>query len=327
MTPDKKHKNLSSQNDNEEPEPSNPFKVLDYQDQVHAEVLEDLKIGDYGYKYRLLDGVVMPPYITPSRYHLSRTIETRKGDICYTSYPKSGSTWLAHIIVLITRNGETPVDETLRNCLHWVASSWTYPRSEEELNALPSPRIFKSHMPYRMAVGGNPVDNPCKYVYIARNPKDVAASYYFFESGKGWSGNYSGPWEHWLKILLEGNVQRGDWFDHVLSWWQYRDADNVLFLKYEELLRNFDNELHKIADFLGYPLTDDVVGKIREKTSFDNMKKDSFANMHEINEFKGFFRKGQIGSWKDQFTVAQSDQFDRLYAERMRGSGLEFEFD
>ena len=67
--------------------------------------------------------------------------------------------------------------------------------------------------------------------------------------------------------------------------------------------------------------------KIRERTSFDNMKNDSFANMHEINEFKGFFRKGQIGSWKDQFTVAQSEQFDRVCAERLQGTGLEFEFD
>ena len=100
----------------------------------------------------------------------------------------------------------------------------------------------------------------------------------------------------------------------------------MLFLKYEELLWDFDNEVRKLAEFLGYPLTDDVLRKIRVKTSFDNMKKDNFANMHEINEFKGFFRKGQIGSWKDQFTVAQSEHFDQMCTERLRGTGLEFEF-
>ncbi len=309
-------------------EPTNNDKVGEYDDKIHAEVLDDLRIGEYRYKYRVLDGVVMPPYITPSRYRLSRTIQTRPGDICFISFPKSGSTWLSHLLLLITCNGEIPTDKTLRSCLHWVASSWTYPRSRSELDALPSPRIFKSHMPYHMAVGGNPAENPCKYIYIARNPKDVVVSYYFFESGKNWSGNYFGSWEHWLKMFIDGKVQRGDWFDHVLSWWKYKDAENILFLKYEDLQKDLLSELKKIAQFLNCPLTMDVINKIMEKTSFDNMKKDKFSNMHEIAELgESFFRRGQIGSWKDQFTAAQNEQFDKLYAERMKGSGLEFEFE
>jgi hypothetical protein len=303
------------------------FHIGEYDDKTHAEVPEDLRIGEHGYKYRMIDGVVMPPYITPSRYHLSRTIQTRSGDICYTSYPKSGSTWLAFILVLIVGKGESPSDSTLRSRLHWVESSFTYPRSKKELDSLPSPRIFKSHMPYPMALGGDPVKNPCKYIYIARNPKDVVVSYYFFESGKSWSGLYSGPWEHWLQMFLEGKVQRGDWFDHVLSWWKHRSAENLLFLKYEDLRRDPGGQLKRIAQYLEYPLDEEVLGSILERTSFDKMKEDRFSNMHEIMEFHSFFRKGQIGSWKDLFTVAQNDYFDRIYAERMAGSGLEFDWD
>ena len=179
----------------------NEFKILEYEDHIHAEVPEDLQTGEYGYKYRLIEGVVMPPYVTPSRYELSRTIETRAGDICYVSYPKSGSTWLAYILFLIINNGQTPSEDTLRNNLHWVESSWTYPRSRSELEALPSPRILKSHMPYQMALGGKPAENQAKYVYIARNPKDVVVSYYFFEREKSWSGYYTGSWEHWLEMF------------------------------------------------------------------------------------------------------------------------------
>lgn len=301
--------------------------VGEYQDELHAEVLEDIETGEYDYKYRMLEGLVMPPYITPERYSLSRSIELRPGDVCFTSYPKSGSTWLSQVIYLVINNGETPQDKTLRDCLHWVASSWPYPRSRSELDALPSPRIFKSHMPYHMAVGGNPLESPCKYIYIARNPKDVAVSYYHFESGKKWSGNYSGPWEHWLQLLLDGRVQRGDWFDHVLSWWQHRDADNMLFLKYESMKQDFDAVLDELTQFLGYSLSDGVREKIRQQTSFDYMKRDDFSNLHEIPELGSFFRKGQVGSWKDRFTVAQSEQFDRIFAERMQGSGLDFDFE
>lgn len=301
--------------------------IGEYDDDIHGEVLEGIQTGEHGYKFRLLDGLILPPYITPDRYNLSRTIQTRLGDICFTSFPKSGSTWLSNVLLLITHNGETPANKTLRDCVHWVASSWPYPRGKAEVDSLPSPRIFKSHMPYRMAVGGNPVENPCKYIYIARNPKDVAVSYYRFESGKKWSGNYSGPWEHWLKLFMEGDIQRGDWFNHVLSWWEHQGADNVLFLKYEDLRKNFQGELRKIAGFLNYSLTAEVMDNIQEKTSFENMKKDSFSDLHEIAQLDSFYRKGKIGSWKDQFTVSQSDHFDRLYAGRMKGTGLEFEFE
>ncbi len=302
------------------------FQIGEYKDEVHAEDLDGLRCGEYGYKYRLVDGVMMPPYITPRRYHLSRTLQTRTGDICYTSYPKSGSTWLAYILVLIVNGGEIPQDTTLRNCLHWVASSWTYPRGEQELSALPSPRIFKSHMPYSMALGGDPVRNPCKYVYIARNPKDVAVSYYHFEHGKSWSGDYQGPWEHWLQSFSEGRVQRGDWFDHVLGWWRMRHAPNVLFLKYEDLCRDFTNQVDQLARFVGRPLSAEVLQGIEQKTSFQQMRETEFSNMHEIREFNGFFRKARIGSWSEQFSAEQSVAFDKLYARRTAGTELDFDF-
>ena len=231
------------------------------------------------------------------------------------------------MLVLLVHGGEPPAGRTLRSCLHWVESSWTYPRSAAEIEAAPSPRIFKSHMPYAMALGGDPVRNPCRYVYIARNPKDVAASYFYFESGKSWSGFYQGSWDQWLRMFVQGRVQRGDWFQHVLGWWERRKAANVLFLKYEDLKRSFAGELERIARFLGCPLSDAEIARICDQTSFERMQENDFSNMHEIREFRGFFRKGEIGSWKQLFSQAQSEEFDALCARRLRGSGLEFDFE
>ena len=301
--------------------------IPEYSDTLHGEALEGIQVAENGYKYRILDGVIMPPYITPARYELSRRIKTVKGDICFISYPKSGSTWLSYILLLLTNEGEIPSEKTLRNCLHWVANSWIYPRTEKELDSLPAPRIFKSHMSYQMAVGGNPRENPCKYIYIARNPKDVAVSYYYFETNKAWSGNFDATWEHWLQMFIEGKVQRGDWFDHVLSWWENRDADNIIFIKYEDLKRNFGAELTKIAEFLNYPLTNQLLKIIEEQTAFKKMKKNEFSNLQDIGGIGNFFRKGEIGSWKDVFTVAQNEQFDQLYQKRIKDSGLTFDFE
>lgn len=303
-------------------------KIAAYSDTVNAEDMSGVTVGEHNYKYRLLNGRWMPPYVTPERYALARSIVTREGDLCYTSYPKSGSTWLAHILLLITNRGDTPPEGTLRSHLHWVESSWTYPRSRDQLEVLPSPRIFKSHMPYDMALGGNPAANPCRYVYIARNPKDVACSYYFFERGKAWSGRYDGPWEHWLESFLAGHVQRGDWFDHVLGWWNAaKSAENILFLRYEDLLTGFRTELRRLTEFLGYDLGANVLERIEAKTRFANMSKDRFSNMSEIEDFETFFRKGEIGSWRTQFSPEQAERFDRMIERRLRGSGLEFRYE
>jgi hypothetical protein len=295
-----------------------------YSDDIHLESPEGLEIGDYGYKFRHLDGLVVPPYVTPARYALSRELTTRPGDVCYISFPKSGSTWLAHILVRLLNNGEAPDDSPLRSHLHWVESSWTYPRGQEELDTLPSPRIFKSHMPYHMALGGDPATVPCRYIYIARNPKDVAVSYYHFESEQTWSGNYNGPWEHWLDLFLAGQVQRGNWFDHVLGWWNRSDANNILFLKYEDLVMDFQQQLDRLVRFLGLELDPNTRRHIQVKTSFRNMSSDHFSNMHEIEGFQGFFREGRIGSWRDQFSEEQSRRFDEHIEKRLGGSGLEF---
>jgi hypothetical protein len=302
-------------------------KIGQYQDNLHAEVLEDLQTGEHNYKYRLVEGIVMPPYVTPDRYRLSRTITTHPDDVCYISFPKSGSSWLANVIYLALHDGETPQGKTLRGCLHWLESSWPNPCERSEVDATPPPRIFKSHMPYSMALAGGPDASSCKYIYIARNPKDVAVSYYHFESDKEWSGDYTGPWEHWLDMFLQGKNQRGDWFEHVLSWWAHREADNMMFLTYEELLQDFDGTLDKLLSFIDSECAPAVLDKIRERSSFDYMRKDTFSNHKEIAQLEGFFRKGRIGSWKEMFTVAQSEAFDRVYEQRMAGSGLNFIFE
>ena len=68
-------------------------------------------------------------------------------------------------------------------------------------------------------------------------------------------------------------------------------------------------------------------GKIKQQTSFDYMKRDDFSNLHEIQELGSFFINGQVGSWKDRFTVAQSEQFNRIFAKRMQVSGPGFGFE
>jgi len=72
------------------------------------------------------------------------------------------------------------------------------------INTLPSPRILKTHLPYKVVPKSVNEDNKCKYIYVARNPKDVAVSYYKFATSLE---RYCGPWEFYVKLFVEGNVK------------------------------------------------------------------------------------------------------------------------
>ena len=196
------------------------------------------------------------------------------------------------------------------------------------INEMPSPRIFKSHSPYHMMAGGIPHTSPAKYIYIARNPKDTAVSFYYHVSGS-LPYQYSQPWEHFLRLYMSGTVEFGLWFDHVLEWWKHRYAENILFLKYEDMKMDHHGAVKKIAEFMGYDLKEEVIDVIVEKSTFQNMKENPALN-EGIKKLRkpdapGFFRKGVVGDWRSHFTSEQNTEFDAVYAERMKGSGLDFD--
>ena len=85
--------------------------------------------------------------------------------------------------------------------------------------------------------------------------------------------------------------------------------------------------IEKIAKFIGKELSQETIQCIAEQTTFTAMKKEGNANYNWKPHFKGeFLRKGQVGDWRNFFSKEQSDRFDALYAEKIAGSGLVFEF-
>lgn len=77
---------------------------------------------------------------------------------------------------------------------------------QPDINTLPSPRILKTHLPYNIIPKSTNEDTKCKYIYVARNPKDVAVSFFkFITSSKILKNGYNGPWEFYAKLFVGGN--------------------------------------------------------------------------------------------------------------------------
>ncbi len=299
-------------------------KVVAYGDSFNENGSEGILETVEGYRYRLIDEIMMPPYVTPRHYTESREIQMRSSDICFGSFPKSGSTWLSQILLLLINGGQNPDHGSLREHMIWAESSWPFPIPIEKVQAMDSPRIFKSHMPLSMAIGGVPLKQPAKYIYIARNPKDVCVSYFHFETGKAWAGDFKCSWDRWFELFLDGQIQRGGWFEHVLGWWNQRHAANVFFLTYESLLLDFDRQVTQLAEYLEVELTPTMLADVARLSSFDQMKHSAFSNMHNVEQLETFYRKGKIGSWQQQFSEEQIQRFDVLVQQRLDKTGLSF---
>ena len=111
------------------------------------------------------------------------------------------------------------------------------------------------------------------------------------------------------------------------------DADNILFMKYEDMIKDLQGSVQKIAQFMCYNLDDSVIDKITEQCTFDSMRANPLADPDgylqcDVKEnTTPFLRKGIIGDWRNHFTDEQSSRLDDEYIKRMRGTGLEFSFE
>ncbi|KAH9375286.1 hypothetical protein HPB48_020504 [Haemaphysalis longicornis] len=75
-----------------------------------------------------------------------------------------------------------------------------------------------------------------KYVCVMRNPFDCCVSFYHHYKMYPIYGFENGTFEDFLQLFLEGDVDGGDYFDHLLSWYPHRNDSNVLCLRFVSFL-------------------------------------------------------------------------------------------
>ena len=72
---------------------------------------------------------------------------------------------------------------------------------------LPSPRFFKSHLPDHL-IPPDVFTKRAKIVYVARNPKDLAVSYYYFCRWQPMMPKFE-TWDEFFDAFMEG---RGEYY-------------------------------------------------------------------------------------------------------------------
>lgn len=273
--------------------------------------------------------------IGEERWEKLKSFAVRPDDVFITGFPRSGTTWTQQIVKLL-RNGGKEDGVRLDMSIPFVEFIGSPPAKlmeyEVDLDALKSPRAFKSNLPYEYVPGGMPHSTQAKYIYVIRNPKDAAVSMWHHQSKM--AHHPARPWDDFFKSYFgKDPMPYGSIFDHVLGFWSRRDSPNILFVMYEDMKLKPFEVVQKIAKFIGVDADASLVQLVVDKTGFKNMKEDVSANYKWLEEKLlvpgsegSYIRKGEIGDWKNHFTDEQNKQFDVLCREKMSGCGLVFKY-
>ncbi|CAN7995438.1 unnamed protein product, partial [Ixodes hexagonus] len=275
----------------------------------------------------------------PVLYREVQSFVPRNGDIIEASFPRSGSHWLQQILQLILRKGESA-----GSYLEFTRRS---PYLENRVpEGMESPRLLRTHF----SMDRIQLNSRAKYLYVARNPWDCCVSCFHFVREIPACQFQDGSFEDFLDAFLERQSSFGDYFDHVISGYKRRKEPNVFFITYEELQKDIECSVLRLARFLGedheQTLKDhhNILQSILEKSSTVFMKNLMRTNpkemrkallelpgapppSDELTEENGngstvvnILRQGTVGDWRKYFSEDGMNKMRAKIEEKTRES-------
>jgi hypothetical protein len=214
-------------------------------------------------------------------------------DIFIVSYPKSGNTWMRFLI----GNYLTGNECSFKNCHRITPDIHMNPDRCKEIDR---PRFIKSHAPFQPQYP--------KVIYIVRDARDVAVSYYY-HALKHRSIEESTSFESFVDDFNNGAVDSfGTWSNHVSSWLDGKDEDQLLLVRYESMLDDSARELSRVLSFSGIDIDEAAVESAAEASDFKNMQRQEKEQYSEVDVLpksdssKRFLRSGKRGDWEAHFS-------------------------
>ncbi|XP_039126864.1 cytosolic sulfotransferase 15-like [Dioscorea cayenensis subsp. rotundata] len=287
----------------------------------------------------------IPARFVPACMAIQSHFNPRPSDILLVTNPKSGTTWLKALsFATLHRRSFSLSDHPLltntpHQCLPYLEHLFSH-RTFPNLNVLPSPTIFATHLPLSLLPQSA---LRCRIVYLCRDPKDTFVSmYHFVDRSMGSFAEHTSTTQgldlsKTFQMFSQGTSAFGPFWDHMLGYWKesLRSPEMVLFFRYEEMMEDPVSRLSRLAQFMGCPFSmeeerDGVVEDIVKLCSFDNLREFE-VNKDNKGSFEGklpassFFRKGKVGDWVNYLSMEMAEKLDAITKEKLHGSGLTFE--
>ncbi len=207
--------------------------------------------------------------------------------IYLASFPRAGSTWVRFLIANVYNTLRKAFDEIDFFNIHDIVPEFG---SGQAPFFVEFPTVLKTHKHYRTLF------RDC--VLLLRDPYDLLYSYHdFITNNKK------------ISIGLKEMIEHGRYgiravVRHTNSY--VRNCEHLVILKYEGFKCEPLGELNKLFDFMGFPVSDDLLS--------DAVKKSSFLSMQTIEKKRGrkygnpdfkHIRKGEIGVGRKELAKKQ----------------------
>lgn len=161
-------------------------------------------------------------------------------------------------------------------------------------------------------------------MYVAREAKDAAISFYHHYYNLY---QYHGNKEDFLELFIKGEVEHGNYWDHICQFYLLQKHYlSLKIIKFEDLKHDMDTVLHELCDFFGKPLSGEKLNILKQHLQFDRMKANPAINPPHLNiavqkhrpgSDYTFLRRGQTGSHKDEMPQEFVQKFDAVTHARL----------
>ena len=208
---------------------------------------------------------------SPEVFAKAKAYGAQAEDVFVATQMRCGTTWMQQVVYQIVTHGQGTFSDGGFPHMY-VISPWIDAVNSVSMEAAPlvgSPpvRIIKTHLPVELC----PYASEAKYIYVARHPVSCFASIVDFNR------SMIGPFLPAVPALADwfcsDRMYWLPWPRHVEGWWQWSQRrPNVLFVHFEEMIRDFGAVLDRVASFLGHSLTPEEQKRVAEQCSFRFMK-------------------------------------------------------
>ncbi|KAI5632733.1 sulfotransferase domain-containing protein [Phthorimaea operculella] len=333
-----------------------PWEISDVESQVNKELIKHFTGEFTGFVH-----VGQKRYTLPHKFKEEAAkiynMPIRSDDVFVATFPRSGTTWTQELVwmvandldyaksdavplfqrfpfldgtmlfhsVMIERLREKNKDSEMKlKIIDGIENSVV-----DQLAEMPSPRFVKSHLP--MSLLPPTLLDTAKVVYVARDPRDVAVSFYHHNRMIR-SHGYIGDFKTYWNFFITNMILYTPFFEHLKEAWEKRHHSNMLFLFYEELIKDLPAAVRRVSKFLNKEYTEEQIAGLCDHLSFENFKKNKAINFDEENDMLGLFvkgeepfiRKGKSGGWRDYFDEEMMRQADAWMQQNLRDTDLRF---
>ncbi len=288
--------------------------------------------------------ILLPTYPLPAKWRVAvrrkglaglELAKAERAQLLIIGHPKSGNTWLKAMI------------SRLYQVRHGLAANELINTDELALKIPEIPRLAASNgwYSYEGAVGAalaaGAADNPLRHkpvLFIARNPLDIAVSWYF-----QFTKRQSRHKQELINHAIEHPIDR-----HTVQMWEFvRESDiglpslieflntwarnieeleRAAMIRYEDLRAEPAQALRVVVDLMGETFTDADIAEAVEWGSFENLRKletsgffkrggMTLRDPNDPNSFK--VRRGKVGGYRDYFSEEQIAELECLVRDKL----------